>query len=74
MATVDPSGCGDAFAAGVITGIVRGWDMPRTLLYASALGASAVRTVGATDGVFAADEADAFVAERKLKMEEWVAD
>ena len=73
MTIVDPSGCGDAFAAGVITGIVRGWDMPPTLVYASALGASAVRSVGTTDGVFAAGEAEAFIAGRKLKMEQWVA-
>jgi sugar/nucleoside kinase (ribokinase family) len=71
MPIVDPSGCGDAFAAGVITGIVRGWDMARTLVYASALGASAVRAVGTTDGVFRAGEAEAFVAGRELPLEEW---
>jgi sugar/nucleoside kinase (ribokinase family) len=74
MPIVDPSGCGDAFAAGVITGIIHGWDMPRTLVYASALGASAVRAVGTTDGVFRADEAEAFVAAHELPMEEWIAD
>lgn len=71
---VDPSGGGDAFAAGVVTGIVRGWTMPRTLVYASALGASAVRALGTTDGVFRADEAEAFIASHELAMEEWVAD
>ena len=74
MPIVDPSGCGDAFAAGVITGIIRGWDMARTLVYASALGASAVRAIGTTDGVFRGDEAEAFVAAHKLPMEEWIAD
>ena len=71
---VDPSGCGDAFAAGVIAGIVHGWDMARTLVYASALGASAVRAVGTTDGVFQAAEAQAFIAGRTLSVEEWIAD
>lgn len=71
---VDPSGSGDAFAAGVITGITRGWAIGRTLAYASALGASAVRAVGTTDGVFRADEAEAFVASHELPMEEWIAD
>jgi sugar/nucleoside kinase (ribokinase family) len=71
MRVVDPSGCGDAFAAGVITGIVRGWPMPKLLSYASALGASAVRMVGTTDGVFRAPEANAFVADYPLSMEEW---
>jgi len=74
LAVVDPSGCGDAFAAGVVTGIVREWDMPRLLRYAAALGASAIRAVGTTDGVFLADEAEAFIAGRKLPMEEWRAD
>ena len=66
MADRRPSGCGDAFAAGVITGIVRGWDMPRTLSTPrrSALPRSARSAT--TDGVFDADEADAFIAERKL--------
>lgn len=73
MPIVDPSGCGDAFAAGVITGIVRGWEVPQLLAYASALGASAARAVGTTDGVFRAEEAEAFVAKNALAMEEWVA-
>jgi sugar/nucleoside kinase (ribokinase family) len=58
---VDPSGSGDAFAGGVITGLLRNWKMDRTLRYASALGASATRAVGTTDGVFGAREAEAFV-------------
>lgn len=63
---VDPSGSGDAFSAGIITAIRRGWDMPRMLSYASALGASATRAVGTTDGVFTATEAEAFVAAHSL--------
>lgn len=63
---VDPSGSGDAFSAGVITAIRRGWDMPRMLSYASALGASATRAVGTTDGVFTSTEAEAFVAAHSL--------
>lgn len=73
MPIVDPSGCGDAFAAGVVTGVVRGWEMPRMLRYASALGASAVRAVGTTDGVFRAGEAEAYVSGDSLDLEEWIA-
>lgn len=65
---VDPSGAGDAFSSGVITGVVRGWDLGRTLGYAAALGASATRAVGTTDGVFTTDEAERFVAERPLEV------
>jgi len=65
---VDPSGCGDAFAAGLVAGIVRGWDLPATLRYASALGASAIRALGTTDGVMDAAEAQAFVAAHRLEV------
>lgn len=63
---VDPSGSGDAFTAGVITGIVRQWEVRRLLRYASALGASATRAVGTTDGVFSPADADAFMASHPL--------
>jgi len=65
---VDPSGSGDAFDAGVITAIRRGYDLPQMLAYASALGSSATRAVGTTDGVFTAAEADAFLAAHSLKI------
>jgi len=60
--SVDLTGSGDAFSAGLIVGILRGWDMPQTLRYASALGASSARAIGTTDGVFTADEANTFIA------------
>ncbi len=65
---VDPSGSGDAFSAGILTGLRQGWDMARTLRYASALGASATRAVGTTDGVFSAKEAEEFVASHPLTV------
>jgi len=65
---VDPSGSGDAFAAGVVTGIVEGWPMTRTLAYASALGCSAVRSVGCTDSVFTRQEADEFLRANTLEI------
>jgi len=68
-AMVDPSGCGDAFAAGVVTGVVHGWDLPATLRYASALGASAGRALGTTDGVFTADQAEKFINSRQLDIQ-----
>ena len=65
---VDPSGCGDAFDAGLITGILNGWDMPATLRYASALGGSATRALGTTDGVFTAAEAGQFIQNNHLEI------
>jgi sugar/nucleoside kinase (ribokinase family) len=65
---IDPSGSGDAFAAGVITGILRGWDIPEILRYAAALGASATTAIGTTDGVFTAEQAQAFLDEHLLSV------
>lgn len=70
MPVTDPSGSGDAFDAGIITGVLRGWDLPRTLHYACALGASAVRMLGTTPGVFTSAEAEAFLAEHSLDVQE----
>jgi len=66
--TVDPSGAGDAFASGLITGIVNGWDFPESLMYASALGASATRAIGTTDGVLPAAEARRLIQRQPLAM------
>ncbi len=66
--TVDPSGAGDAFASGLITGIASGWDFSRSLMYASALGASATRAVGTTDGVLTNVEAEQLIGKSPLKI------
>jgi sugar/nucleoside kinase (ribokinase family) len=66
---LDPSGSGDAFAAGVITGVLHQWEIPQILRYASALGASANRALGTTDGVLTADEARRFIRDHKLPIE-----
>lgn len=66
---VDPSGSGDAFSSGIVTGILRGWELPQTLVYASALGASAARAVGTTAGVFTAAAAEAFLATHTLQID-----
>jgi sugar/nucleoside kinase (ribokinase family) len=66
--TVDPSGAGDAFASGLITGITNGWDFPRSLVYASALGASATRAVGTTDGVLTNVQAERLVTEQPVTV------
>lgn len=66
--TVDPSGAGDAFASGLISGIVNGWEFPRSLMYASALGASATRAVGTTDGVLTEAEALRLIDQQPLVL------
>lgn len=66
---VDPSGCGDAFTAGLVIGIVKGWDLPVMIRYASALGASAIHAPGTTDGVFTAKQAAEFITENHLEVQ-----
>lgn len=66
--TVDPSGAGDAFASGVITGIQSGWELPQTLRYASAVGASATRAIGTTTSVFTFAEAQAQIAKEPVAV------
>lgn len=66
--TVDPSGAGDAFASGLIAGIAHGWEFPRSLQYASALGASATRAIGTTDGVLSAAAAERLIDEQPVAI------
>jgi sugar/nucleoside kinase (ribokinase family) len=68
MNSIDPSGSGDAFASGVITGILRKWPMPEILQYATALGASATRAIGTTASVFDAKQASDYLSSCVLKI------
>jgi sugar/nucleoside kinase (ribokinase family) len=65
---VDPSGAGDAFASGLITGIAKGWAFSRSLQYASLLGASATWMVGTTDGVLTEAHAERIMAEERVSI------
>ncbi len=66
---VDGTGGGDAFDSGYITGLIEGLDEKRCLALASALGASCVRTIGTTAGVFTRAQAETFIREHPLSME-----
>lgn len=66
VAVVEPSGAGDAFAAGLVVGILEGWDLERAVRFASVLGGSACTALGCTRGVFSRAEADAFAASQPL--------
>jgi 2-dehydro-3-deoxygluconokinase len=48
---VDPVGAGDAFAAGVVTGLVRGWSMLDGVRLGAVLGAKAVTVSGDWEAV-----------------------
>jgi sugar/nucleoside kinase (ribokinase family) len=67
---VDGSGGGDAFDAGYICGLLRGHDPRGCLELASALGASCVRAIGTTPGVFTRAECVEFLKQHRLAIEE----
>ncbi len=68
---VDGSGCGDAFAAGFITGLVEGWETADILQFASAIGASACTQLGCTTGVFTRAEAEDFLKSHMLQVTQY---
>lgn len=65
---LDGTGGGDAFDAGYIAGLLDGLSELDCLKLASAVGASCVRAVGTTAGVFTRPEADAFIAQHDLPV------
>jgi sugar/nucleoside kinase (ribokinase family) len=67
---VDASGSGDAFDAGFIVGLIEGWDLGRTLAFASAAGGSCCTRLGTTAGVFTRAEAEAFLASHPFTLKE----
>ena len=66
---VDATGTGDAFTAGFLYGVLRGVSDGECLKFGSAMGASCVRSVGATTGVFNASELADFVERNPLDVE-----
>lgn len=66
--TVDESGAGDAFTAGVITGLVENWPFDKVLRFASAMGASCTRALGCTAGVYTRDESLRFIEDVPLEI------
>jgi sugar/nucleoside kinase (ribokinase family) len=55
---VEPSGAGDAFAAGLICGLLEGFGLRRALELASVVGASACTRIGCTAGLYTRAQAD----------------
>lgn len=65
---VDTTGAGDSFVAGVLTGLNKGWDIRRSVVFASAVSAKCIQKLGATTGVPSFGEVMAFIEEQdKIK-------
>ncbi|HLV80349.1 MAG TPA: PfkB family carbohydrate kinase, partial [Chthonomonadaceae bacterium] len=58
---VDALGAGDAFVAGFLAGVARGWDLERCARFANAVGACCVTALGATTGIKSFAETLAFL-------------
>ena len=56
VTAVDGTGAGDAFAAGLLYGLLAGWPLARAAKLANAAGALATTVVGASEGVRGLDE------------------
>ncbi len=67
--TVDATGTGDAFSAGFLYGVLKGKNVAECLKLGAAMGASCVRSMGATTGVFNATELAEFVSSNQLDIE-----
>jgi sugar/nucleoside kinase (ribokinase family) len=59
---VDGTGCGDAYVAGFLCGVVRDWETVRCARFANAVGAMCLTALGATAGVRTLEETEAFMA------------
>ncbi len=70
MPFVDGTGGGDAFCAGYIAGMLRGYGPEDCLRVASALGASCVRAIGTTAGVFTRTECEEFLQKHTLRIQD----
>ena len=56
---VDPTGCGDAYRAGLLYGIAHGWDWPSTGRLGSVMGAIKIAQRGAQNHAPAREEIEA---------------
>lgn len=65
---VDATGTGDAFVAGFIHGLLNGQPLVDRIRSGAAMGASCVRSMGATAGVFSARELTEFLATHQLPI------
>ena len=69
MPYVGGTGAGDAFVAGYIAALLEGKTDGDCLAWASAVGASCVRSISATDGVFTRQELLEFLASHPPTMQ-----
>lgn len=65
---VDATGAGDAFAAGFIAGVWKGWSLERTARFANAVGALCVTGLGATGGIRSMEDTLSFLESAPVRV------
>lgn len=68
---VDPTGCGDSFCAGFLTGMLEGWDLEQTGRFANAAGALAASQMGPMEGVSGFAEVMHFMETQYKEKKTW---
>lgn len=64
---LDTTAAGDAFEAGFLTGLIRGWDLERTTHFANGVGAYSVTQVGEILGTATTDEILDFMKNTEMR-------
>jgi sugar/nucleoside kinase (ribokinase family) len=64
---IDATGAGDAFAAGFLAGVVKGWNLRVTARFANAVGALCTLAIGTTAGIRSMEETLEFMAATPLR-------
>jgi sulfofructose kinase len=67
---LDTTGAGDVFHGGYIYGILQGWDLRDTVIFASALAAMKCTKIGGRAGIPKLDEVIAFLRDRGCEVPE----
>jgi sugar/nucleoside kinase (ribokinase family) len=63
---VDTSGAGDAWVAGVLAGVSKGWDIETSARLGSAMGANCASAIGTTAGLRGLDETLEFMGSAEV--------
>jgi sulfofructose kinase len=63
---VDTTGAGDVFHGGYIYGVLQGWDLNRTLIFASAFAALKCKNVGGRTGIPSLSEVREFLVSKNI--------
>jgi sugar/nucleoside kinase (ribokinase family) len=62
VSPIDATGAGDAFAAGFLAGVVKGWSLRETARFANAVGALCTLAIGTTAGIRSMEATRDFMA------------